>query len=241
MVVEIDMKLIRYFLFNLLLLQMNSVHSFYFKKAFASRSNLGVLMLNADRTSSSRRFAEDQQKAQAVRSAHEKKLFDGREVKLQTPIFTSVSKPPRGTGFSSVSNEIFGPKAMLGKDQAKIVHRDGVIRVNNAITAKLAAELRAYCLSEYEQSLKIVLDDSKVVAQRFGFEVERICRQEVLHSLLPPDNYKTNGHPEIEVLRHLLGENGVIRPLYEELVTSEGMLFELSSMITFPGSLRQMV
>ena len=44
-----------------------------------------------------------------------------------------------------------------------------------------------------------------------------------------------------DALQEVLGRSGTLRPLYEKLVTLDGEFYELASVITDPGSLRQQI
>lgn len=156
-----------------------------------------------------------------------------------------------GTGFGSGASKV-NPNVQLAKEQAKVVHRDGVLRIDGALSPELADELREYVLQQ--QILAAVRTEESLDASRafYGVENQRKSRCDLQLSLLRGgyaadgngnggDDAGSQKHVLADALQHLLGEDGTLRFLYENLVTLKGEFYELAAVITDPGSTRQKV
>eukprot|EP01035_Chromulina_nebulosa_P019060 gene19060-24882_t len=147
---------------------------------------------------------------------------------------------PSGTGFSSKSLETSGPQVSISKQYVDVLKKDGVVRINKCLKQQTCSKVREYVLIEQAKAKQDVIDGKSLAQTRFGVEIERKFRSDLLLSLLKPED-KHLGHPVVEALNELLGRSGSMRSLYEQLVTTEGEFYELAATITDPGSERQML
>lgn len=188
---------------------------------------------------------EDQVLAWSRRSQYEESILKiGKE--LLAPIYKKINTP-NGSGFSKQQNNIASINSLklLAKQQKEVLHEKGVLRINNCLSQYTCKELRKYVINEQQQAKDDVIQGKSTAQSRFGIEIERKFRSDLLLSLLKPqqkNNVKASLlHPVASTLNELLGLNGKLRYLYEELVSLDGELYELAATITDPGSERQMI
>lgn len=206
---------------------------------------------------------QDQQNAMEARAEYEKSLIQNAK-ELTAPVFKSMKKKQQTTtgsnsrssgmgfgGSSSTSNK--NKKDFLGarvaKEQAKIIERDGVLRINNALSPALADSLRQYILEEQALADAKTKSDSSLSKSFYGVENQRKHRCDLQLSLLRGGFGVDSGdvsdkspteHFVADTLQELLGARGSLRSLYENLVTLDGEFYELAALVTNPGSSRQM-
>ena len=186
---------------------------------------------------------EDQRAAMARRSAFEETLLSKNTKELKAPKIKLSS----GTGFGGGGGSA---QEKLAAEQAKVVQRDGVLRINSALSPALADKLRAYVL-EQEKIAEEETRKNPALSQAFyGVEKARKNRCDLQLSLLrggfAADDIgavvdEKYPHVVADALQELLGSDGTLRPLYENLVGPEGEFYELAAVITHPGSDRQQV
>ena len=116
---------------------------------------------------------------------------------------------------------------------AAVLQKEGLIRVNDALSKSTAAELQAYVLQQREASRQLVKDGAASAEECFGVELERGggLRCDLLLPL----------PPLVSVLSELLGAKGKLGPLLQQVCGAESHLYELCTLITEPGSPRQTV
>lgn len=195
---------------------------------------------------------QDQQKAMLRRSIYEEELLasGGRKPsELKAPKLKATVQS--GTGFAA---PIKDEKTRLAVHQAKVLRKDGVIRIDEALAPKLADQLREYVLEQQALALAATQADPSLSRTFYGVEQSRAHRCDLQLSLLRggfaadgPDfmtSDKDDDSPQhvlADVLQKLLGANGSLRAIYEKLVTLEGEFYELGAVVTDPGSNRQVV
>jgi len=193
---------------------------------------------------------QDQQAAMERRALKEEELLRGKKKKLKELKAPKLKIPSvkAGTGFGSQSTPQ-SPEERLANEQAKILNRDGVLRINSVLSPDLSDKLRSYVL-EQQKIAEIETEKDLILSKAFyGVENQRKNRCDLQLSLLQGGYASDNGkkvNPDepyvlADALQELLGMNGTLRPIYQNLVTSEGEFYELASVITDPGSLRQQV
>ena len=159
------------------------------------------------------------------------------------------STPKSGTGFGSSSKHGNNPKVALAEQQAKVVKRDGVCRIDRALQGDTADRLLAHVLEQQGLALKKTQADAGTSKNFYGVENQRKARCDLQLSLLrggfaADDNEPISDevdHVLADALQELLGERGTLRYLYEELVTLRGEFYEMAAVVTDPGSNRQQV
>ena len=195
---------------------------------------------------------QDQQEAMLRRAVEEEQLLlSNRKAKeLKAPKLKA--KPPKsGTGFGGGSKNQMStdPAARLALEQAKVLDRNGVLRIDNVMSGDLADRLRDFVLQQ--QALAEIETEKDVSLSKafYGVENARKNRCDLQLSLLKGGYKADRGgvvdesepHTLVEALSELLGVNGTLRPIYEHLVTNQGEFYELAAVVTDPGSNRQQV
>eukprot|EP00529_Nitzschia_sp_RCC80_P021444 CAMPEP_0113494022 /NCGR_PEP_ID=MMETSP0014_2-20120614/28894_1 /TAXON_ID=2857 /ORGANISM="Nitzschia sp." /LENGTH=387 /DNA_ID=CAMNT_0000387905 /DNA_START=212 /DNA_END=1375 /DNA_ORIENTATION=- /assembly_acc=CAM_ASM_000159 len=209
---------------------------------------------------------QDQQEANARRAAVEETLLGKIIPNLEAPII-SAARVASGSGFgggrgdrsntkkknksnkktaSSSSSSSSSPRAV---EQAKIVARDGVLRIDNALSPDLADAVREHVLLQQKLADEVTAKDAHVSTEYYGVENRRKNRCDLLLSLAAPEQDTGEGggtkqeseYVIPQALKELLGQDGTLRPIFEELVTLDGEFYEFAAVITDPGSDRQQV
>eukprot|EP00956_Cyclotella_meneghiniana_P001845 scaffold2028_cov74-Cyclotella_meneghiniana.AAC.5 len=192
---------------------------------------------------------QDQQDALLRRALHEQQIIhstskNGVLESLIAPKVKAVAKS--GTGFASASSK--SSQVRIAQQMAKIVHKDGILRIDDALSPETCDALRVYVL-EQQGLAKVATDENSNLSNiYYGVENRRKGRCDLQLSLLRGgfaldfnDAYEEKGFPLADSLNQLLGEKGTLRHLYEQLVTTEGEFYELAAVITDPGSNRQTI
>jgi hypothetical protein len=189
---------------------------------------------------------QDQQHAMARRSAFEETLMKNNIQPLVAPKLKP--KPAKsGTGFAS--NNLSDPAVRLAVEQGKVIKKEGVLRIDGALNPDLAGRLRDYVLEQQALAETVTQRDPNLSQSFYGVENQRKSRCDLQLSLLRGGFKSDHGastdesesHVLADALQELLGQEGTLRPLYEELVTTQGEFYELAAVITDPGSDRQQV
>ena len=193
---------------------------------------------------------QDQQAAMLRRALKEKELLSTKKMKELKAPKLKIPAPKAGTGFGGASKKAsMSPLQRLASEQAKIVHREGVIRIDNVLSPDLSDKLRDYVLEQQSVAAIETEKDLKLSKAFYGVENQRKSRCDLQLSLLQGgfsadgggDVSNIDTHVLADALQELLGEDGTLRSLYENLVTLDGEFYELATVITNPGSLRQQV
>jgi len=190
------------------------------------------------------------------RALHEQRLLtkDKKMKELLAPKLVPAN-PKSGTGFGgSASNRAnMDPSARMASEQAAVIRRDGVLRVNNVISDTTADSLREYVLGQQRIAAIETDRDASTSRTYYGVENRRKGRCDLQLSLLrggfaaylgdddATDAARRSTFALGDALLEMLGSNGTLRRLYENLVTPDGELYELAAVITDRGSNRQMV
>jgi hypothetical protein len=116
----------------------------------------------------------------------------------------------------------------------------GVSRVDNCLTPATALKLQEFIDNCLESSLEEVNSFKIPRAFRFANVLEKSNRWDLL---LPfddnLDDEATSSSVMIEAMNELLGVNGKIYPILEEVLGEDAILYELACLISDPGSNRQ--
>ena len=189
---------------------------------------------------------QDQQQAMLRRSLDEHELLKGRTKELLAPKITT--KTERGTGFGGIVQD---KKTLIAAQQSKIIHQDGVLRIDQALEPALADRLKTYVLEQQALALEATEADPSLARLFYGVEQARAFRCDLQLSLLrggyardrQSDPVPDGGHAHVlaDALQALLGKNGTLRAIYDNLVTMDGELYELAAVVTDPGSNRQII
>lgn len=215
-----------------------------------SLSSLGWAFVNPWKASSSKSHLaysatdllyQDQQNAKARRAEEEQELLGDNIKALTAP---KIKKVPvkSGSGFGGGKQDKRSPAQRLATEQAKLIKRDGALRIDNALDGETCDRLRQYVLRQQELADIETAKDLAVSEEYYGVENKRKNRCDLLLSLVPNDEDGDDAATITpDVLQKVLGAEGTLRPIYEELVTNEGEFYEFAAVITNPGSDRQQV
>ena len=190
---------------------------------------------------------QDQQDAMGRRSLEEQALLEPVTSLLKAPKLKASVQ--RGTGFAASQKS--STTARLAKQQAKVLKKDGVVLIEQVLTADTADALREYVLDQQQLALQATTADPTKARSFYGVEQARAHRCDLQLSLLrggykADDNNDTSSdtassHVLADALVELLGPQGSLRDLYEHLVTPQGEFYELAAVVTHPKSPRQIV
>ena len=134
---------------------------------------------------------------------------------------------------------------------AVTLKRRGVSRVNGGLNRETAYNLQTFIDDILESSLEEVNTFKIPRAFRFANVLEKGNRFDLLLPFDDDDddaentgdsNEQSSSPPSkiiLEAMNELLGENGKISPILEELVGKNAILYELACLISDPGSNRQ--
>jgi hypothetical protein len=200
------------------------------------------------KVSASELLYQDQQQAMHRRAIAEDGLLC--EIKRPQELIAPKLKPgsPKsGTGFANTA--AMNKATRLAAEQAKVVKRDGVLRINNVLAPELSKKLRLHLLEQQQIAEEETTKDSRASPLFYGVEQARKNRCDMHLSLSKGGiRISESNEPETDkayivadVLQEILGSEGTLKPLYEALVSREGEFYELAAIITNPGSDRQMI
>lgn len=209
-----------------------------FSLNFNEKSHLIVMQSSY---SASDLLYQDQQEARARRAAQEQKLLGDKIQMLQAP---KIRKAPvqRGSGFGSGKKDTRSPAQRLAAEQAKIVHREGVLRIDNVLDDETCQRLRKHVLRQQKLADMATSQNAAISTEYYGVENRRKKRCDLLLSLVPNEQDEMDDATIIpDALQKILGAGGTLRPIYEELVTNNGEFYEFAAIITDPGSDRQQI
>jgi hypothetical protein len=211
---------------------------------------------------------QDQQDANARRAAVEESLLGTSIPSLEAPQI-KAARLAGGSGFGGSgfgggggggtttknkknktkkkqnNNNSSSSSSPLAVEQANIVARDGVLRIDKALSPELVDKVRDHVLQQQKLADEETAKNADVSREYYGVENRRKNRCDLLLSLAADNDHNNSKEQEDyivpKVLNELLGRDGTLRPIYEELVTSEGEFYEFAAVITDPGSDRQQV
>lgn len=206
------------------------------------KSPSSPLTLQQSTYSASDLLYQDQQAARARRAAVEQELLGDNIKPLKA---RKIKKAPvrRGSGFGGANQDKRTPSQRMAAEQAKIIHKDGVLRIDNALDGETCDRLRKHVLRQQELADIETSKDVSVSTEYYGVENRRKSRCDLLLSLVPNDDDEEEDDRTIipDVLQKILGKEGTLLPVYEELVSSKGEFYEFACVITDPGSDRQQI
>lgn len=247
-----------------------SISAFTFTSASIRRTrNLNFVnspfCLKSSAFSASDLLYQDQQQALLRRALVEQELLSRKGGCKELKAKKCKAKPAKpGTGFGggkgSSNAKASDPRVRLAVEQAKVIQKDGLLRINNALSPDLADKLREYVLQQQKLSVIATTEnpaaskafygvenqrksrcDLQLSLMRGGYAVDNMDINDALSSSDANANISAEGHVLADALQELLGANGTLRYLYENLVTLDGELYELGAVITNKGSKRQTI
>jgi hypothetical protein len=221
-------------------------HAFQTWRSAGRQSTASLLAASSE---FSRMLYQDQQDAMLRRALVEQEILASNTLPMLAPKFKPTS-PKAGTGFGAASVAASEtPMMRLAVEQAKVVRKEGALRIDSAMTDECADALRAHVLEEQNAANLQAEDHPELSTKLFGVENARKHRCDLQLSLLRGGHKADHGgqvpegqnHAVADALQELFGSTGTLRHIYENLVTSQGEFYELAAVITNPGSDRQQV
>ncbi|KAJ1458125.1 hypothetical protein M885DRAFT_111520 [Pelagophyceae sp. CCMP2097] len=168
------------------------------------------------------------------RRAEAEEAWLGASTELQTPGRAKKSvKQKAGTGFGA-------PVAAVQSDAAAALRKDGVVRLNNALTPETTALLRTHVLAARSTAYAAFEKDPNRADDLFGIEPERASRCDVLLSFDGTDANAPDGHVVREALVELL-DHTAVGDCFAAACGDGAPLYELCALVTEPGAPRQTV
>jgi len=170
----------------------------------------------------------------------EEKLMAGNSSPLK------ASKPKgvggQSKGFGGGSSAGGGSKSAFqreAKSHANVLRKEGVVRIDNVLSADLADQMREYVLKLRQDSLDQVEAGTVKQTDRFADVLLRSNRCDLK---IPLGDKMSDGTPTpvIAALHHVLCQSAV-KDLIETVLTDQAVLYELSCLISDPGSQRQVM
>ena len=144
--------------------------------------------------------------------------------------------------------------------QVAVLRSDGCLRINGALSESTARRIRACILREIDNAAAAVEADPSRIAsihEKHGIDQQRINRcvinlplradvidghEEAVCSIDGSFEKGTSQDPIVEAMEELLDPvDGALAPLVAKLCGANAPLYELASLVTYPGSLRQSV
>ncbi len=171
----------------------------------------------------------------------EREWLETNSVELVPPVLSAktqkklavASRAGGGFGAGAATKKVKSSADASAPLLAAVLKREGVIRIDAALSASSAASLQKYVLQQREDSKQLVADGEVGAEECFGVELERGggLRCDLLLPL----------QPVVPALAELLGANGKMGALLQEVCGEKAELYELCSLITEPGSPRQTI
>ena len=188
-----------------------------------------VLAFSSSPYSASDLLYQDQQAARARRAAVEADLL-GPNIKPLTAPKAKKAPVKRGSGFGAASSDKRTPQQRLAAQQRKIVDKDGVLRIDNALDGPTCDRLRDYVLRQQRLADEETAKNADVSTEYYGVENRRKNRCDLLLSFVADEDTEEADRSIVpDVLNKILGDDGTLRPIYDELVGPDGEFYEVSS------------
>ena len=115
----------------------------------------------------------------------------------------------------------------------------GVARVDNGLSTSTAHKLQNFVDETLQSSLDEVNTFKVPRNFRFANVLEKANRWDLLLPFDDQDGGESSSAIMLEAMNELLGENGKIGPILEEILGEDAVLYELACLISDPGSNRQ--
>lgn len=184
---------------------------------------------------------QDQQAARARRAEVEADLLGPNIKALKAPRIKSAPVK-RGSGFGAASSDKRTPAQRLAAQQRKLIDKEGVLRIDGALDGATCDRFREYVLKQQRLADEETAKNVDVSTEYYGVENRRKNRCDLLLSLVADENADEADRSVIpDVLSKILGAEGTLRPIYDELVGPEGEFYEFACVITDKGSDRQQI
>jgi len=125
------------------------------------------------------------------------------------------------------------------KSHASVLRKEGVVRIDNVMSPQLADQMREYVLKLRQDSLDQVKAGTAKQKDRFADVLLRSNRCDLK---IPLGDTMSDGSPTpvIAAMHHVFCRSAV-KEVIETMFTDQAVLYELSCLISDPGSQRQVM
>ena len=178
---------------------------------------------------------KEQEKLLVKRGEHEGKLMADTGTPLETHVVKGAGSKGGfggGGGGGSNSKSKSGIKAQA-KALAKVLHDEGVVRIDNVLSAKTATAIRKDLYTRRQDSLDLLQAGEIEYHHRFADVLLRENRCDM------PVPLGDNNIVDVALQEVLL--ESPVAGVISNLMTDQAVLYELSALISDPGSQRQVV
>jgi ectoine hydroxylase-related dioxygenase (phytanoyl-CoA dioxygenase family) len=199
--------------------------------AFVSRPNIPPLRLSSSLYNApAPGLYEEQETLLVNRGVHEEGLMANNHSPIKT---NKIKGAGSGGGFGG--SPAGGRKAgfkVEAKAHAKVLQKDGVVRIDGVLTNEMADTMRDFVLTLRAKSEEDIKAGTVRAMDRFANVLLRHNRCDLKIPL---------GSTEVNTALHHVLCQSPVRQTIEELLTPNAVLYELASLISDPGSQRQVV
>ena len=202
----------------------------YNHAATRQQQSSGSLKMSSD---ASDLLYQEQEKLIVSRGELEEELMKGTASPLAANK-VKVRGAGKAGGFGGGSSSLKISSAALkaeGKAHAKVLKRDGVVRIDNVLSSEQADKMREYVLSLREKSMEEVLAGKVTSIQRFANVLLRKDRCDLTMPLGKDDVIADS-------LNEVIRESAAAQTI-KSILGKGAVLYELSCLISDPGSQRQ--
>jgi Phytanoyl-CoA dioxygenase (PhyH) len=181
---------------------------------------------------------EVQEEMLIQRGIYEEQLMSSH---IGIPLKANVPKGLGGGGTKGFGSNGKTSKARFyeeAKSHASKLRKDGLVRIDNVISGVLADQMYEFVSDLRQESLRRVSEGTWQHADRFADVLLRTNRCDLK---IPLGNNGSNPTPVVEALYQVLCESAVKETITTAFMSDQAVLYELSCMISDPGSHRQVV
>lgn len=180
------------------------------------------------------------------RGVLEEEMMTGNSSPLEATQVKGIGVKNKGFGSSSSSsssnsnsNKFSISKGSLleeAKVYANILRQEGVVRIDNVLSEELADQMRRYVFHLRQDSIDQIQAGTVSHTDRFADVLLRSNRCDLKIPLEDTQNEVSN--PVLAALYHVFCQSAV-KTLVETILSDQAVLYELSCLISDPGSQRQ--
>jgi ectoine hydroxylase-related dioxygenase (phytanoyl-CoA dioxygenase family) len=170
---------------------------------------------------------EVQEEMLARRGEWEEKLMEGKGAALE-------ANKPRGVGssggFGMSKSEAKANFLLEAKSHASVLEINGVVRIDGVLSNRVSDEMRKFVLQLRDTAVEEVTSGKVQTLDRFASVLLKSNRCDLTIPIEPNI---------VKQALHQILEKSPVKQTIEELLTSNAVLYELSCLISDPGSPRQ--
>jgi len=201
------------------------------------RRHASSLKENEDAPAPAYGLYDVQEEMLVKRGSLEEELMSGNSSPLKASKPKGVGGKSKGFGGGGGSSK--NAFQIEAKAHANELRKEGVVRIDNVLSPQLADQMREYVLKLRQDSLNQVQAGTLKQSDRFADVLLRSNRCDLK---IPLGDTMSDGTatPVIEALHYVFCSSSV-KDLIETVFTDQAVLYELSCLISDPGSQRQVM